>query len=113
MLNRLEKSRWEVIGLDPFFEEVYALVAQIPRGRVLSYGRIARLLGHPRAARQVGRALRYCPDHLPWQRVVMADGSITGGAHAPLRRAMLQAEGVPFLPDGRVDMASALWLDPP
>ena len=99
--------------MDPFYEEVYALIARIPRGRVLSYGRIARLLGQPRAARQVGRALACCPDHLPWQRVVMADGSITGGAHAPLRRGMLEAEGVPFLPDGRVDMTAALWLDPP
>lgn len=102
-----------MIRMDPFFEEVYALIARIPRGRVLSYGRIARLLGQPRAARQVGRALRHCPDHLPWQRVVMADGSIAGGAFAALRRAMLEDEGVPFLPDGRVDMASALWLDPP
>lgn len=99
--------------MDLFFEEVYALIARIPRGRVLSYGRIARLLGQPRSARQVGRALRHCPDHLPWQRVVMADGSIAGGTSAPLRRAMLEAEGVPFLPDGRVDMAAALWLDPP
>jgi len=113
LLNQLEKAGREVIRMDPFFEEVYALIARIPRGRVLSYGRIARLLGHPRAARQVGRALRHCPDHLPWQRVVMADGSIAGGASAPLRRAMLEAEGVPFLPDGRVDMASTLWLDPP
>lgn len=96
--------------MDPFFEQVYQLVARIPGGRVLSYGRIARLLGRPRAARQVGRAMRLCPDQLPWQRVVMADGSIAGGEYAPLRRAMLEQEGVPFLPDGRVDMAKAQWV---
>lgn len=97
--------------MDPFFEAVYAQVARIPKGRVTSYGRIARLLQAPRAARQVGRALRLCPDHLPWQRVVMQDGCITGGAYAPLRRAMLEEEGITFLPDGRVDMARHAWPD--
>jgi methylated-DNA-protein-cysteine methyltransferase-like protein len=48
--------------------------------------------------------MRVCPDDLPWQRVVMADGSITGGVYAELRRALLEDEGVTVLPDGRVDM---------
>ena len=87
-----------------FFEEVYKVVARIPAGKVMSYGQIARVLGAPRAARQVGWAMRTCPDDLPWQRVVKADGSIAGGGYADLRRALLEAEGVPFLPDGRVDM---------
>jgi len=89
---------------NPFFEQVYAIVGQIPRGRVMSYGQIARELGRPRAAREVGWAMRYCPDHLPWQRVVKADGAITGGEYADMRRQLLAAEGVAFLPDGRVDM---------
>ena len=93
-----------------FFQQVYALVVQIPYGRVISYGQIARLLGAPRAARQVGWAMRNCPDGLPWQRVVMADGSIAGGGWSELRRALLEQEGVPFLPDGRVDMARCRWL---
>ena len=92
-----------------FFQEVYAIVAQIPRGSVVSYGQIARLLGEPRAARQVGWALRRCPDALPWQRVVKDDGSIAGGGWSELRRALLEGEGVPFLPDGRVDMARCRW----
>ncbi len=92
-----------------FFQEVYAIVAQIPRGSVVSYGQIARLLGEPRAARQVGWALRRCPDALPWQRVVKDDGSIAGGGWSDLRRALLAEEGVPFLPDGRVDMARCRW----
>jgi methylated-DNA-protein-cysteine methyltransferase-like protein len=50
-----------------------------------------------------------CPDKLPWQRVVMKDGSITGGAYADVRRALLAEEGVGFLPDGRVDMDSHVW----
>mgnify|MGYP000946281294 FL=1 len=95
--------------MDAFFDAVYAVVACIPLGRVASYGQIARILSHPRGARQVGRAMRHCPDGLPWQRVVMADGAITGGVYASLRQAMLEAEGVPFLPDGRVDMGKARW----
>ena len=85
-------------------------MAQIPRGYVVSYGQIARLLGSPRAARQVGWAMRQCPEELPWQRVLMSDGSIAGGGWAELRRALLEEEGVPFLPDGRVDMARCRWL---
>ena len=93
-----------------FFQQVYEVVAQIPYGRVISYGQIARLLGAPRAARQVGWAMHSCPDGLPWQRVVMADGSIAGGGWSALRRVLLEQEGVPFLPDGRVDMARCRWL---
>lgn len=97
--------------MDPFFAQVYEVVARIPRGRVVSYGQIARMLGFPRAARQVGRALRLCPDELPWQRVVMRDGSVAGGQHVPFRRAMLEAEGITFLGDGRVDMEKHRWPD--
>ncbi len=93
----------------PFFARVYAVVAAIPPGRCISYGGIARLLGAPRAARQVGWAMRVCPDDYPWQRVVKADGAIAGGGYAEIRRALLQSEGVPFLPDGRVDMKKCAW----
>ncbi len=77
---------------------------RVPKGRVISYGEIAKILGCPRAARQVGWAMRQSPNDIPWQRVVKADGTVAGGAHAELRRAMLEAEGVGFLLDGRVDM---------
>lgn len=99
--------------MDAFFQQVYELVAQVPAGSVISYGQIARLLGHPRGARQVGRAMRCCPDALPWQRVVMADGSIAGGQAPEIRRALLEAEGVSFLSDGRVDMTACAWLGAP
>ena len=92
-----------------FSARVYEIVAQIPKGKVASYGQIALLIGAPRAARQVGWAMRHCPDGLPWQRVVMADGAIAGGGYASVRRAMLEAEDIPFLPDGRVDMAACRW----
>lgn len=99
--------------MDVFFQQVYEIVAQIPFGKVISYGQIARLLGHPRGARQVGRAMRCCPDELPWQRIVMADGSIAGGQAPEIRRTLLEAEGVTFLPDGRVDMNVNAWLGAP
>ena len=92
-----------------FFDRVYEIVAKTPKGRVISYGQIARMLGSPRAARTVGWALSVCPDELPWQRVVKADGAIAGGGVAELRRAMLIEEGVEFLPDGRVDMEACEW----
>ena len=95
-----------------FFQRVYQIVGQIPPGKVVSYGQIARLLGSPRAARQVGWAMRRCPDGLPWQRVVKADGSIAGGLHAPVRKALLEAEGIPFTLDGRVDMPLCQWESP-
>ncbi|MCL2409509.1 MAG: methylated-DNA--[protein]-cysteine S-methyltransferase [Oscillospiraceae bacterium] len=96
--------------MSSFSQQVFDIVAQIPRGKVISYGQIARLLGHPRGARQVGWAMRNCPDGLPWQRVVMADGSITGGDFAELRREKLASEGVEFLPDGRVNMSVCRWI---
>lgn len=95
---------------DGFAARVYAVVAQIPYGRVVSYGQIARLLGAPRAARQVGWAMRRCPEALQWQRVVKDNGEIAGGGHADFRRMLLEEEGVEFLPDGRVDMAKCRYF---
>ena len=96
--------------MEPFFKRVYSIVEKIPYGKTISYGEIARLLGQPRAAQMVGWAMRCCPDHLPWQRVIMADGSIAGGEYADARRALLESEGVPFLPDGRVDVDVSRWF---
>ena len=77
---------------DGFFRAVYEVVAQIPYGRVMTYGDIARMIGYPGRARYVGYAMRVCP------------GSIAGGDFAPVRKALLAQENVPFLPDGRVDL---------
>ncbi|MDR1735826.1 MAG: MGMT family protein [Oscillospiraceae bacterium] len=93
--------------MNEFYRQIYSVVEGVPPGRVISYGQIARILGRPRAAREVGRAMRICPEHIPWQRVVMADGSVTGGEWSEIRRMRLEEEGVPFLPDGRVDMSAA------
>jgi methylated-DNA-protein-cysteine methyltransferase-like protein len=97
-------------AMSPFYEQVYNIVRQVPYGKVISYGQIARLSGRPHAARVVGWAMSRCPEHLPWQRVVMADGSVTGGVFADMRRSILESEGVTFLPDGRVDMSACQWF---
>ena len=96
--------------MSSFFQDVYSIVEQIPYGKVVPYGQIARMLGRHRGARVVGWAMRNCPEGLPWHRVVMADGSITGGEYSNLRRVLLEEEGVIFLSDGRVDMEKNSWI---
>ena len=96
--------------MNEFYAGIYRVVAAVPPGRVISYGAIARYLGHPRAARQVGRAMAVCPRGLPWWRVVKQDGSIPSPAHPDLWRGLLEGEGVGFTEDGRVDMARYRWL---
>lgn len=96
--------------MNDFYEEVYRLVEQIPYGKVMSYGQIAWKLGRPRGARMVGRAAKIGPPNLPWHRVVMSDGSISGGAHPDIRKNMLKKERVSFLSDYRADMKKCEWL---
>ncbi len=87
------------------------MVRKVPRGRVVTYGQIARALGMPRGARTVGWAMRACEDDVPWHRVVNARGEIsvrpTAGFHE--QRARLQAEGVRFDRDGRIDLDRYGW----
>jgi methylated-DNA-protein-cysteine methyltransferase related protein len=99
-----------------FPDRVYQLVQTIPYGRVTSYGRLALALGHPRGARRVGWALSRTPSelHLNAHRVVGHDGYLSGGwaFGAPeVQRALLEAEGVEFKPDGRVDLQRFLWSE--
>ena len=98
--------------MSSYYQDVYNIVEQIPHGKVVSYGQIAHMLGKPRGARVVGWAMRNCPEALPWQRVVMADGSVTGGEYSDLRRALLEEEGVIFLANGKVDMEKCNWDSP-
>ena len=96
------------------FDRVYEIVRQIPPGKVAYYGQIAAMLGMPRAARMVGTALSQCPSGsgTPCHRVVDKTGGTkpTFDDFAPgTQRHMLEAEGVAFLPNGRVDMARHLW----
>jgi methylated-DNA-protein-cysteine methyltransferase-like protein len=102
-----------------FFDQVSLVVCSIPPGRVATYGQIAKLLGNPRAARTVGWALRGMPDgsDVPWQRVINSRGTVSfrpGSPGAAIQRALLEAEGVAFDDQGRVDLTLFGWdgLDP-
>ena len=84
-----------------FFENVYQVVKKIPYGKVASYGQIARMLGNPRASRQVGWALHVNPDpeNIPCSRVVDRFGRVSkafafGGENR--QRQLLEQEGVIF-----------------
>ncbi len=96
------------MGQTGVFAKVYEVVGAIPFGRVMTYGQIACLLGNGRLARRVGQALYCVPEglHLPCHRVVKAGGVLPPAyLFAGQQRAMLEAEGVVFGADGRVDMA--------
>jgi len=98
-----------------FNELVYALVEHIPYGKVLSYGRIAQMLGVPHGARAVGwamHALVYQNRRVPWHRVVNSKGriSIKGSPEgAAAQRALLESEGVVFDDKGYLDIAYYIW----
>ena len=92
------------------FEEVYKIVEQIPKGKVTTYGQIAMRLGDPHLARTVGYAMRACPEGLPWHRVVNSQGRVSiSGEGAELQMAMLEAEGVIFSGDGKINLKKYLW----
>ena len=94
---------------EDFYYNVYAIVEEIPKGCVASYQLIAKLCGHPKNCRMVGKALRnadFFGDY-PCHRVVHSDGSLVVGWDD--QRALLEAENVTFKPTGKVDMKKCLW----
>lgn len=97
-----------------FFDDVYAVVRLIPKGRVTSYGAIARYLGAARSSRMVGYAMNAAhtvPD-VPAQRVVNRNGVLTGKHHfSPPSRmeALLKKDGVKVKNDTVVDFEKIFW----
>ena len=98
--------------LEPGFRDrVEAIVAQIPRGRVMTYGQLAALCGNARAARIVGGIAHFGNPDLPWQRVVNKGGGLASGypggrsGHAQV----LEAEGVKISEHHKVDVQQLLW----
>jgi methylated-DNA-protein-cysteine methyltransferase-like protein len=89
------------------FARVYALVRKIPRGRVATYGQLSQLLDERLSALAVGWAMRAAPDGLPWHRVVNARGGLS--TQLGVQRALLEAEGVVFDEDGKIDLPSCQW----
>jgi len=97
----------------PLYERIYEITRRIPEGRVATYGQIARLAGVPKGARQVGYAMaalgrgRPRPE-IPWHRVVNAKGESSIGGDQITR---LEAEGVVFNEQGRIDLKRFGWSD--
>ena len=100
-----------------FCERVWAMVTRIPRGKVATYGQIAALFGMSKHARQVGYALAATPENrqIPWHRVINAQGRVSTrlkhweSGSDELQRILLEAEGVTFDSNGRVDLKRFRW----
>jgi len=98
--------------VDPNFRQrVEALVAQIPKGRVMTYGQLAALCGNARAARIVGGIAHFGDPNMPWQRVVNKKGGLASGYYGGRRgqKAALEAEGFEVSDDYTVDVDKLIW----
>ena len=102
-----------------YYEQVWELVRQIPKGKVAAYGQIALMLPPPNGVefdayrafgpRWVGGAMAACPDDVPWQRVINSQGKISERAGAERQRLLLEQEGVEFDAKDRVDLKKYGW----
>ncbi len=94
-----------------FKARVYTIVQMIPKGRVMTYGQIAALSGHPRAARIVGGIAHFGDENLPWQRVVHKDGSLAIGFPGGVdgHKQVLEAEGIKVSSDFKIDIHKLQW----
>ena len=93
---------------------IWQVVAEIPEGRVCTYGDVARRAGLGRSARQVGQALKRLPagSKIPWHRVVNAQGRISFPTDSPAhdrQRRLLEAEGIEFSVKGRINLQRQHW----
>ena len=97
------------------YRRIWAVVLRIPRGRVATYGQVARLAGFPNHARLAGYALHALPGRspVPWHRVVNAKGEVSprrdGSEHDRLQRLILERERVGFDSRGRIPLAAFQW----
>lgn len=108
--------RLPVTRFDKVFEKIYRLVLRIPRGRVMTYGQIARLLEERYSPRLVGWAMHATPRderNIPWHRVINSRGGISTGrvilAEPERQRLMLEAENVVFDARGHCDLNVYQW----
>jgi methylated-DNA-protein-cysteine methyltransferase related protein len=97
------------------YDRIYAIVQQIPTGKVATYGQVAQLAGFDRGARLAGYALfRVTPEmDVPWHRVINAQGEVSQSAFRlgsdDLQRSLLESEGVVFDQRDRVNLAKYRW----
>lgn len=100
-----------------FYQKVYALVRCIPKGKVTSYGAIAKALGAPKSARTVGYAMNasHQQEDVPAHRVVNRNGLLTGKHHFSGINAMqqqLEAEGIQVVNDQIINFEAHFWQPP-
>jgi methylated-DNA-protein-cysteine methyltransferase-like protein len=101
-----------------YYQQVWELVRQIPRGRVATYGQISLMIPPPMGVeieaykafgpRWVGGAMAACPDDVPWQRVINSQGKISERPGAEKQRQLLEEEGIVFVKD-RIDLKKYGW----
>ncbi len=102
------------LGAEPVgHERIYAVAKRVPKGKVATYGQVARMSGRC-TARMVGYAMAALPQgsHVPWQRVINARGMISARSHSDgdvRQRVLLEKEGVKFDARGRVDLKVFQW----
>jgi methylated-DNA-protein-cysteine methyltransferase-like protein len=104
-----------------FYAQVWNLVRQVPRGKVVTYGQIAQMLPAPAemdlqtyqalSPRWVGSAVAACPPDVPWQRVINSQGKISARPGAQRQRLLLEQEGIVFVKD-KVDLKVYQWRGP-
>jgi methylated-DNA-protein-cysteine methyltransferase-like protein len=99
----------------PQWLDIYAVVRAIPRGKVATYGQVAELAGIQSGHRIAARAMRSCPERLPWQRVIgkkdarRGQLNIADPDHARLQRMLLESEGVSFDANGCITLSQFGW----
>jgi methylated-DNA-protein-cysteine methyltransferase related protein len=93
---------------------IYQAARQVPRGQVTTYGDVATIVGQGCDARIAGYAMANCPDDVPWQRVINAQGKISlrSGDGSARQRMRLEAEGVVFDQRGKIDLERYRWAGP-
>lgn len=104
-----------------FYEHVWEIVRRVPRGKVATYGQIAKMIPPPDGVELetyvafgplwVGGAMSACPDDVPWQRIINSKGEISerDGAGARRQRLLLEDEGVFFSERGRILLKKYGW----
>ncbi len=96
------------------YSRIYTVVRQIPPGKVATYGQIAAIVGDC-TARMVGYAMAACPDDVPWQRVINAQGKVSPRADSwgtEVQRLRLEEEGIVFDADHKVNLATGALVRP-
>lgn len=99
-------------GMSELYRRIYEIVRQIPAGEVATYGQIAWMVGNPRLSRVVGYAMHAAPGDVPCHRVVNREGKTAAVFYRngiDMQRVLLEQEGVPFTPDGRVNLRECGW----